>query len=107
MRPLNWDWDGRATTVKKRGLGAVYLDFLTQIHTALAPNHKQLLFWGDIAVNSPDLVGTLPKDMIAVPWRYDAEPDFSGADLALHQGRPGDLGCARREQLESALSQQQ
>jgi len=63
--------------VKDRGLGAVYLDFLTQIHTALEPNHKQLLFWGDIAVNSPDLVGTLPKDMIAVPWRYDAEPDFT------------------------------
>ena len=63
--------------VKERGLGAVYLDFLTQIHTALEANHKQLLFWGDIAVNSPDLVGTLPKDMIAVPWRYDAEPDFT------------------------------
>ncbi len=63
--------------VKARGLGAVYLDFLTQIHTTLAPLHKQLLFWGDIAVNSPDLVGTLPKDMIAVPWRYDAEQDFT------------------------------
>jgi hypothetical protein len=63
--------------VKTRGLGAVYMDFLTQIHTSLEGNHKQLLFWGDIAVNSPDLVGTLPKDMIAVPWRYDAEPDFT------------------------------
>ena len=28
-------------------------------------------------MNSPDLVATLPKDMIAVPWRYDAEPDFT------------------------------
>ncbi len=63
--------------VKDRGLGAVYIDFLTQIHTALVPDHKQLLFWGDIAVNSPDLVPTLPKDMIAVSWRYDAEPDFT------------------------------
>jgi len=67
--------------VKDRGLGAVYMDFLTKIHTALAPNHKQLLFWGDIAVNSPELVSTLPKDMIAVPWRYDAEPDFTGLIL--------------------------
>jgi hypothetical protein len=57
------------------------MDFLTQVHTALAANHKQLLFWGDIAVNSPDLVGTLPKDMIAVPWRYDAEPDFTALIL--------------------------
>jgi hexosaminidase len=67
--------------VQSRGLGAVYLDFLTQIHTALAGNHKQLLFWGDIAVNSPDLVGTLPKDMIAVPWEYDAKPDFTSLIL--------------------------
>jgi len=63
--------------VKQRGLGAVYMDFLTKIHTALAPNHKQLLFWGDIAVSSPDLVATLPKDMIAVAWEYDVKPDFT------------------------------
>jgi len=63
--------------VKQRGLGAVYMDFLTQIHSALAPNHKQLLFWGDIAVSSPDLVAKLPKDMIAVAWAYDVKPDFA------------------------------
>ncbi len=44
---------------------------------ARSRNHKRLLFWGDIAVNSPELVGTLPKDMIAVPWEYDAKPDFT------------------------------
>jgi hypothetical protein len=63
--------------VKQQGLGKVYLDFLSRIHDTLQPNHKRLLFWGDIAVNSPDLVGTLPKDMIAVPWKYDAAPDFT------------------------------
>ena len=62
--------------VKDKGLGSVYLAFLTQIHNTLASNKKQLLFWGDVAVNSPELVGTLPKDMIAVPWDYDAKPDF-------------------------------
>jgi len=67
--------------VKQRGLGAVYMDFLTKIHTALAPNHKQLLFWGDIAVSSPDLVATLPKDMIAVAWEYDVKPDFTALIL--------------------------
>ncbi|HET6206524.1 MAG TPA: family 20 glycosylhydrolase [Terracidiphilus sp.] len=63
--------------VKQQGLGKVYLGFLSSIHDTLQPNHKQLLFWGDIAVNSPELVGTLPKDMIAVPWEYDAKPDFT------------------------------
>jgi hypothetical protein len=67
--------------VQQQGLGAVYLEFLKQIHSALAPNHKRLLFWGDIAVSSPELVGTLPKDMIAVPWGYDAKPSFTDAIL--------------------------
>jgi hypothetical protein len=62
--------------VEKQGLGAVYIDFLKQIHATLEPNRKRLIFWGDIAVNSPELVGNLPKDMIAAPWEYDARPDF-------------------------------
>ncbi len=65
--------------VKQQGLGKVYLDFLSRIHQTLEPNHKRLLFWGDIAENQPELVGTLPKDMIAVPWHYDAKPDFTKA----------------------------
>ena len=63
--------------VAQQGLGKVYLDFLGKIHQQLAPLHKRLLFWGDIAENSPELVGTLPKDMIAVSWHYDAKPDFT------------------------------
>lgn len=63
--------------VAQKGLGKVYLSFLSQIHDQLAPLHKRLLFWGDVAENSPELVGTLPKDMIAVSWHYDAQPDFT------------------------------
>ena len=71
--------------VKQQGLDKVYLDFLSRIHATLAPDHKRLLFWGDIAVKSPELVKTLPKDMIAVPWRYDAEPDFTPLILPFTQ----------------------
>jgi hypothetical protein len=63
--------------VKQQGLDKVYLDFLSRIHAQLAPYNKRLLFWGDVAVKSPGLVGTLPKDLIAIPWRYDAAPDFT------------------------------
>jgi hexosaminidase len=56
--------------VDKRGLGPVYADFLTSIHTALAPLHRRLLFWGDMAGTDPDAIPGLPKDMIAIPWTY-------------------------------------
>jgi hypothetical protein len=65
--------------VKARGLGAVYIDFLKQIYTELKPLHRRLLFWGDIAMSSPDLVKQLPPDMkrnlIAVAWEYNPHPD--------------------------------
>lgn len=69
---------GRGQTkarVDQEGLGAVYIDFLKQIYTTLAPLHKRLLFWGDIAMNSPELVKTLPKDMIAIAWEYNPHPE--------------------------------
>ena len=61
--------------VEAQGLGAVYVDFLTQIHAKLAPLHRRLLFWGDVAMNDPQQVKRLPKDMIAVAWTYSPRPD--------------------------------
>ena len=56
--------------VAARGLAPVYMEFVTRIHDSLLPLHKRLLFWGDVAMTSPDAVKTLPKDMIAVAWQY-------------------------------------
>ena len=63
--------------VQQKGYGPVYVDFLKQIHDALAPLNRRLLFWGDIGDANPDAVPGLPKDMIAVPWNYW---DSSGFD---------------------------
>ena len=56
--------------VMKEGIGAVYLDFLKQIESTLRYTGKKFLFWGDVAGNHPELVKSLPKDMIAVAWNY-------------------------------------
>lgn len=58
------------------GLGRVYLEHLQKVHEILQPYHKQLMFWGDIAVKYPELLTILPKEMIAVPWDYDAKPSY-------------------------------
>ncbi len=67
--------------VDARGLGPVYLDFMQQIDTTLRPLHRRLLFWGDIAENSPELLKTLPasfkSDTIAISWHYN-EPGPNG-----------------------------
>jgi hypothetical protein len=56
--------------VDKRGLGPVYADFLSSIHTALAPLHRRLIFWGDIGDSDASAIPGIPKDMIAIPWIY-------------------------------------
>jgi hypothetical protein len=62
--------------VEQQGYGPVYVAFLKQIHDALAPLNRRLLFWGDIGDANPDAVAGLPKDMIAVPWNYSDQTDF-------------------------------
>jgi hypothetical protein len=65
-----------AERVTKEGIGPVYLGFLRDIVNAVGMADKRYLFWGDVAVNSPDLVPTLPRQMIAVPWGYGAAASF-------------------------------
>jgi hexosaminidase len=64
--------------VDARGLAAVYLDFMQQIVAALKPLNRRLLFWGDIAQDSPALVKALPQSFkdatIAIAWGYNPEP---------------------------------
>jgi hypothetical protein len=70
---------GRGQTkarVDQVGPGRVYLEHLQKVFEILQPYHKELMFWGDIAVKYPELLSILPKQMIAVPWDYDAKPTF-------------------------------
>ena len=66
------------TEVERRGLGPVYADFLSTIHITLAPLHRRLLFWGDVAETDPSAVAGLPKDMIAIPWIYWHKDSYDG-----------------------------
>jgi len=60
----------------QQGLGRVYLEHLQKVFEIMQPYHKQLMFWGDIAIKYPELLTILPKDMIAVPWDYDPRPSY-------------------------------
>jgi hypothetical protein len=57
-------------------IGPVYVDYLKATEQALRREGKRFLFWGDIAMNSPALVQTLPKDMIAIGWEYGGRSGF-------------------------------
>jgi len=62
--------------VKARGLGPVYFDHLKRVHELLQPYKRRLMFWGDIALNHPDLLPGVPRDMIAMNWDYSPRQSY-------------------------------
>lgn len=65
-----------AEAVKARGIGPVYFEHLKRVRELLLPYKRRLMFWGDIALNHPDLLPSVPRDMIAMNWDYSAKPSF-------------------------------
>ncbi len=61
------------------GLGRVYLEHVRRIADIVKPYGKRLLFWHDIAVKYPELLGILPKDVVPVIWDYAARESFSNS----------------------------
>jgi len=61
---------------RARGVGAVYFEHLNRVRELLKPYNRRLMFWGDIALNHPDLIGNIPKDLIVMNWRYNAQEDY-------------------------------
>lgn len=69
--------DGQSReAAKARGVGAVYFEHLNRVREVLKPYNRRLMFWGDIALNHPDLIGNIPKDMIVMNWQYGARDDY-------------------------------
>jgi hypothetical protein len=73
-------WDlgqGRsAAACAARGKGRVYLNFLLKIRDEVCRRGHTMQFWGDIILQHPELVGELPRDMIALNWGYEAGHPF-------------------------------
>ena len=62
--------------VKERGVGAVYFEHLRRVYELLKPYNRRLMFWGDIALHHPDLIGNIPHDMIVMNWTYGASESY-------------------------------
>ncbi|MET0623553.1 MAG: beta-N-acetylhexosaminidase [Pyrinomonadaceae bacterium] len=67
-----------AEAVKAKGLGTVYFDHLKRVRELLLPHKRRLMFWGDIALNHPELLPSVPRDMIAMNWDYVARQSYEG-----------------------------
>ena len=64
------------TMVDTMGLAGVYAYHINKLVNILKPFHKTILMWGDIARDYPEIIPKLPKDIIVLPWAYNAAPSF-------------------------------
>ncbi|HEX3085468.1 MAG TPA: beta-N-acetylhexosaminidase [Pyrinomonadaceae bacterium] len=69
--------EGRSKAeAQAKGVGAIYFQHLNRVRDLLKPYNRKLMFWGDIALHHPDLIGNIPKDMIVMNWQYGARDEF-------------------------------
>ncbi len=61
---------------ERRGVGRVYRDFLLKIHAEVKRRGRRMMFWSDIVLAHPELIGGLPKDVVPVLWGYEADHPF-------------------------------
>jgi hypothetical protein len=62
---------------ERKGKNRVYLDFLTKIEKLVGKYGRRMMFWGDIILEEPSLIGELPRDIVALDWGYEADHRFS------------------------------
>lgn len=58
------------------GLPNLYAYHINRLNRLLKKHHKRILMWADIAGNHPEIIPQLPKDIILLPWAYDAAENF-------------------------------
>ncbi|HEX8399269.1 MAG TPA: beta-N-acetylhexosaminidase [Pyrinomonadaceae bacterium] len=65
-----------AEEVKEKGVGKVYFNHINRVRDILKPYNRRLMMWGDIALNHPELLGEIPKDVIVMNWQYGARESY-------------------------------
>ncbi|MBP5300311.1 MAG: family 20 glycosylhydrolase, partial [Victivallales bacterium] len=59
------------------GKHEVYVEFLLKIFELVKRHGRVPMFWGDIVLQTPEVISRLPQDIIAVSWGYEANHPFA------------------------------
>ena len=62
---------------EKIGKHEVYVEFLLKIFKLVKKHGRIPQFWGDIVLQTPEVIPRLPKDIVAISWGYEANHPFA------------------------------
>ncbi|MFP4016756.1 MAG: glycoside hydrolase family 20 zincin-like fold domain-containing protein [Halanaerobiales bacterium] len=71
---------------KRVGKDRLYLDFLNKIIKYLQGFDKEVMFWGDIILEHPNLLDELPEDVTCLNWEYNALADENKVKTVARSG---------------------
>ena len=63
--------------VAEQGYGKTYVDNLIRVAKLVESYNKQVMFWGDIAVEHPEMIPSLPRNLIVASWEYGAHTSYN------------------------------
>jgi hypothetical protein len=75
-----------AELAKREGKDRVYVDFLKKIIAYLQGKGKQVQFWGDIILKSPQYLSELPKGTTCIYWNYGRDVKESDIETIAASG---------------------
>lgn len=55
----------------EKGTTELYLEFLNKLCELLISKNKIPMFWGDVILKDPSIIGRLPEQSICLNWEYD------------------------------------
>lgn len=73
---------------KGKDKAEAYFYFLIQIIEYVQKCGKQVMMWGDILLNHPELFEKLPKDIVVLNWDYSANPYENRVQLIADMNQP-------------------
>lgn len=69
------------------GVGKLYVDFLNKVISIVKEYDKEIMFWGDVILNHPDLINTIDKDAICLNWNYWCGVEEKDTRIIAESGR--------------------
>ncbi|MGL6173175.1 MAG: beta-N-acetylhexosaminidase [Cellulosilyticaceae bacterium] len=79
---------GRSRQVAEEiGVGRLYTGFLNQVIDIVKGHNKQVMFWGDVILHYPELLGEIPEDVICLTWDYAANVNEKAIQTIAETGR--------------------
>lgn len=68
------------------GVAALYATYVGKLCEHLSKQGREPMFWGDIAIEMPEILETLPNNVTLLNWQYDPEATDEKIQLVAKAG---------------------